>query len=119
MAGSNYFEEIEFEVTKSPGTPERPATIVKANKKKFDSAVEAIEIEMRKIQSGDSKFTHYAIATENFGSPVGNALTRMKTDPTLENIKGFVQLAGQDLGGSAQSHFKKILAETLEEVPNV
>ena len=119
MAGSNYFEEIEFEVTKSPGTPERPETRIEANKAKFDSAIETIEVEMRKIKSGDSKLTHYAIATETFGSPVGNALTRMKADPSLENIRGFVQLAGQDLGGAAQTHFKKLLADTLEEVPNV
>lgn len=119
MSKSQYFEEVEFETTKSPGSPVRPEKIIKANPEKIEAAIKTIEAEMQKIKEGNSKYTHYAIDAGNFGSPVGNGLKRMKTDPNLENIRGFVQLVGQDLGGAAQTYFKKLLAATLEEVPNV
>lgn len=119
MSKSAYFEEIEFEISKSPGSPVRPEKIIKANSEKIEAAIKTIEAEMQKIKEGISDLTHYAIDPRTFGSPCGNALKAMKANPSLENIRGFVQLVGQDLGGAAQTYFKKLLAATLEEVPNV
>lgn len=119
MAGSDYFKEVEFEVSESPIATQRPELVVKPNSEKIMVVLDQISVEMDKIKSGDSEFTHYAIDSGAFGSPVGNAFKRLQADQSVENIRAFVQLAGQDLGGMAQAHFKKMLASTLEEVPNV
>lgn len=118
MSKSQYFTEVEFEISKSPGSPVRPEKVLRANPEKMETAIESIEVEMERIRSGDSKHTHYAINTGSFGSPVGNGLKRMKAEPSIENIRGFVQLVGQDLGVAAQTYFKKLLTATLEEVQN-
>lgn len=119
MSKSVYFEEVEFEVSKSPGSPKRPETVIRPNAEKLKEALTQIDADLEGIRTGDSDLTRYAIDNGTFGSPVGNALKRLRGDPTIENIRAFVQLTGQDLGGKAQAHFKKILTTTLEEVPNV
>jgi hypothetical protein len=119
MSKSTYFEEIEFKTPESPGDPKRPKTVIRPNPEKIKEALEKIDAELKKITTGDSDLTHYAINNGNFGSPVGNAFKRLRGKSSIENIKAFVELAGQDLGVKAQLHFKKILTATLEEVPNV
>ena len=116
MSKSEYFEEVEFEVTASPIAPVRPKTEIRVNPELIAVAIEEIKTEFAKIKTGDSDLTHYAVDNTTFGSPVGNALKRLETHPSVETIKAFVQLAGQDLGGMAQIHFRKVLGRTLEEV---
>ena len=118
MTKSNYFEEVEFEVSDSPIGTKRPTTRIEPNPDKLAMAIIQIYKDFAEIKNGTSDLTHYAIDNGNFGSPCGNALKRLEASPSVETIKAFVQLAGQDLGGMAQTHFKKLLAATLEEVPN-
>lgn len=116
MSKSQYFEEVKFEVTASPIAPVRPETEIRVNPELIALAIEDIKAEFAKIKTGDSNLTHYAVDNTTFGSPVGNALKRLEANPSVETIKAFVQLAGQDLGGMAQTHFRKLLGKTLEEV---
>jgi hypothetical protein len=118
MTKSAYFEEVEFEVSGSPIGTKRPETKIVPNPDKLAVAVVQIYKDFEGIKNGTSDLTHYAIDNGNFGSPCGNALKRLEADPSVDTIKAFVQLAGQDLGGMAQEHFRTLLASTLEEVPN-
>lgn len=115
---SKYFTEVKFEVSENPGTPKRPATVIKVNKDKFEKVAEIIELEFTKIKSGESKFVPYAIDNKNFASPFGNRFKMLKTDTTAANIKAFLELAKQDLGAAAATYFQGLLKTTLEEVPN-
>jgi hypothetical protein len=119
MSKSSYFEEVEFEVSESPIATSRPTTKIVPNPDKLAMAVIQIYKDFEGIKNGTSDLVHYAVDNGNFGSPAGNALKRIEANPSVETIKAFVQLAGQDLGGKAQEHFRQLLASTLEEVPNV
>lgn len=114
---SKYFKEVKFERSEDPGRPKK-SKVIAPNPEKFNEAVAEIEVAFREIKSGESDLTAYAIDNGTFGSPVGNCFKTLKSNPSVENIKRFVQITRQDLGGKAADHFKSILRRTIEETPN-
>jgi hypothetical protein len=115
----SHFVEAEFPMGVDPGEPEKPKTIEIVNPEKLAEAVEEINAEIKRIQIGQSKRVAYAISCGSFGFPASNVLTMLVTEPTKENLKAFVQISKQDFNDEVGKYFAKLLAPTLEEVPNV
>lgn len=107
-----YFKEVEFELPEDPG--ERPQT--KENKLLFDEeklegAVKAIKEEFVRFKDGTSDFTSYAINPGSFGFPAANRLSIFLKDPTQKNYLAFLEIAKQDFGARAATHFMDLLKE--------
>jgi hypothetical protein len=115
----SHFVEAEFPMGVDPGEPEKPKTIEIVNPEKLAVAVEEIRAEIQRIERGQSKLVAYAISSGSFGFPADNVLTMLVAEPTKANIKAFIQISKQDFNDAVGKHFAKLLAPTLEEVPNV
>jgi hypothetical protein len=114
----SHFKPVKFEVSESPGRPERPKTKLVINSDKLEPAIKKIQEEFELIRTGASEYTTYAIDNGAFGSPVGNALKILESKPSVDNVKRFLQAATQDVGIRASNYFKELLTPTVEEVEN-
>ena len=108
----SYFEELEFEIEDHREKPKVIQTLI-VKDDLLKPVIDEIEQEMTKIRLGTSELTHYAIDPGRFGSPVGEALKRLKADPSPNTVKDFITLAKQDLGAKAADRFSALLVKTI------
>lgn len=110
---SEFFEEVEFNISPSPGKPESPK--VTWNKDKLQVALKEILSEISKIKGGTSKYTTYAINPGVFGFPAENAMKIFVENASDRTFKGIHDICRQDFGARAGDHFYELLKEAREE----
>jgi hypothetical protein len=109
---SKYFEEIEFEDPK----PEVPKPVDPVfNPERLAVALEEVDNEIMKLESGTSSNLRRAINFGPYGCPAQNSLKTFKLEPTWKNFKMFIQLAEQDFSRRPAKALKEMLLKAVEK----
>lgn len=114
---SKFFEEVEFEIEKSPADP-RPKTIVVWDPEKLKAALAEIEEELTKVRGGASEYVPRAIDPGKFGFPAQNAIKMFVRDPSDKGLKDVTAIAKQDWGARMGAHVTTLLKDARSEKIN-
>lgn len=115
---NKYFTPVQF----NDPAPEDEKPVKKEKKfpsaKTFNKVVSAMKKEIRLIQTGHSKYTHYAIQLKDGRCPAIAAIERFAEKPSREGMEEILDLSEQDFGLRVRRYFEELFNQVTKEKKN-